>query len=78
MATQSTFLCGCGAVIGRMQKNMGWLPWNSAEHDPKMKGIECAKCGQNYLWVPPSESHAWVDVQRCCFEFHCKCKPISS
>ena len=76
MASQSTFLCGCGEVLGRMNKGMGWLPWNTGKGDPKMKGIECAQCGQNYLWIKPESSHQWVDVQPCCSDFMCKCKPI--
>lgn len=73
MATQNTFLCECGSIVGRMQKSIKWLKWNSEKGDPVMKGIECAGCGQNFLWIEPSSSHMWVDVEKCCKKFTCEC-----
>ena len=73
MATQSTFLCECGEILGRMQSSMKWLPWNTEKGDPAMKGMLCNKCTRQYKWIQPSKSHGWVDVVKCCEDFTCRC-----
>lgn len=73
MATQSTFLCECGNVVGRMAQSVRWLKWNSEEGDPVMKGLTCGNCKQNWLWVKPEAPQVWVDVQKCCKDFECAC-----
>ena len=74
MATQSTFLCECGEIIGRMDKKLKWLPWNTSEGDPVMKGTSCNKCKQGWLWRDPENVEAWVNVEKCCKILMCGCE----
>lgn len=74
MSSQSTFLCECGEVLGRMNRHLRWLPWNSLRGEPIMKGVSCNKCKQGWLWREPSESQHWVDVEKCCKILMCECK----
>ena len=72
MASQNTFLCECGRVIGRMLASKTFLPWNQEKAKPIHRGLQCGQCGQNYLWRKPRNGE-FVDVRKCCKKFDCEC-----
>lgn len=70
MANQSTFLCECGRVIGRMPVSQVHLHWNAEEGTPIMRGVMCGGCRLNWIWVKGGGKY--VNVKKCCVGMACK------